>query len=290
VRNLVVLRAGDGSLHEAWLEGPPRDWDLIVSYWGDDPSRFRRADVTRIDQKGGKFEGLHALFAARPELLKTYDYVWLPDDDLALDCGTINRMFALMAEYGLSIAQPSLAPQGHVIFCELIRNPAFRLRYTTFVETMMPCFDAKYLARIVHLFAGLRFGWHLDGFWARLMPEPEYRAALLDDCEVVHTREPYTGSLYSVGDPNAEGQRVYQAFRPFRGSNHAVYGGVTRKGKLIRRGPLFAWKSLWGANAAVPRLAGRWRPPGGRFRRRVLLRHLYFEADLAPVPIPAAIP
>jgi hypothetical protein len=199
-------------------------------------------------------------------------------------------MFALMAEYDLSIAQPSLAPEGYPIFCELIRNPEFRLRYTTFIETMMPCFETRYLARIVHLLAGMRFGWGLDEFWARTMPEPEYRAAILDDCAVVHTREPLTGSLYAVGDPHAEAKRIRAALSPCRGSNHAVYGGVTREGKRLLRGPAFAWRSFRGANAVVPRLTGRWRPPKGHFRRRILKRHLYFKVDLAPVPIPAAIP
>src|SRR2546423_553078 len=45
-RNLVIVRAGDTSLHENWLAGPvDRNWDLIVSYYGDDPERFRAPDV-----------------------------------------------------------------------------------------------------------------------------------------------------------------------------------------------------------------------------------------------------
>ena len=54
-KNLVIVRAGDSSLHEEWLQGEgERNWDLIVNYFGDDPQRYRKDDVQRIDSKGPK--------------------------------------------------------------------------------------------------------------------------------------------------------------------------------------------------------------------------------------------
>ena len=45
-QNLVIVRAGNSSLHEEWLTGAEeRNWDLIVNYFGDDPQRYRRDDV-----------------------------------------------------------------------------------------------------------------------------------------------------------------------------------------------------------------------------------------------------
>lgn len=82
-RNLVIVRAGDSSLHPTWL--PPsgqRSWDLVVNYFGDDPHRHRAPDLQRIDGKGPKWRGLHRLFTAHPQLLERYEYIWLPDDDL----------------------------------------------------------------------------------------------------------------------------------------------------------------------------------------------------------------
>ena len=61
-RNLVIVRAGDASLHEQWLAGDgERNWDLIVNYFGDDPARYRNEDVRRIDSKGPKWPALHDL-------------------------------------------------------------------------------------------------------------------------------------------------------------------------------------------------------------------------------------
>jgi hypothetical protein len=80
-RNLVVVRAGDSSLYPHWLAGDgDRNWNLAVSYFGDDPDLFKTDDATRIDRKGPKWQGLHV--SKRPEFLTNYDYNLLPDDDL----------------------------------------------------------------------------------------------------------------------------------------------------------------------------------------------------------------
>ena len=54
-----------------------RNWDLVVSYFGDDPDLFKTADVTRIDGKGPKWPGLHEVFAAHPEFLNQWSYLAL---------------------------------------------------------------------------------------------------------------------------------------------------------------------------------------------------------------------
>ena len=66
-KNLVVVRAGDNSLHPEWLDGSAeRNWDLVVNYFGDDPDRYRTHDVVRIDGKGPKWPALQTLFLAHP--------------------------------------------------------------------------------------------------------------------------------------------------------------------------------------------------------------------------------
>ncbi len=50
---LVIVRAGDKSLHPAWLAGEgDRTWDLVVNYFGADPEIYREPGVIRIDSKG----------------------------------------------------------------------------------------------------------------------------------------------------------------------------------------------------------------------------------------------
>ena len=87
-RFLVVVRAGDTSLHPTWVDpGRPRSFDLVVSYYGRDPQKYRDGPFPRIDDPGQKFIGAQRLLQREP-FWRDYDYVWLPDDDLA----TENRM------------------------------------------------------------------------------------------------------------------------------------------------------------------------------------------------------
>jgi hypothetical protein len=137
-RFLVVVRAGDRSLHPQWTSAlAARDWDLAVSYYGDDPERFRDEGEARIDDPGLKWQGLHALLT-RETFWRGYEYVWLPDDDLAADQATISAFFAEVAELELSLAQPALTWDSYYSHLMTLRHPSFRARWTDFIEIMAP--------------------------------------------------------------------------------------------------------------------------------------------------------
>ncbi len=158
-RRLVVVRAGDASLHPQWLGGSePATFDLAVSYYDSDPNAFAEAQLRHI-AKGGKWEGLHAFFADNPKVLHEYDWIWLPDDDIATTTPSINRLFDLVATHELDIAQPSLSWDSYVGPFITLHNPCFQIRWTNFVEVMAPVFSSNALRRIVPAFEGRRFSW-----------------------------------------------------------------------------------------------------------------------------------
>ncbi|MCU1642233.1 MAG: hypothetical protein JWN03_2508 [Nocardia sp.] len=200
-RNLVVLRAGDSSLHEQWLAGPhPRNWDLVVSYFGDDPLRFRGDDVPRLDRKGPKWPALHhVLTVDLAEVIDRYDYVWLPDDDLATDTASINDLFEYSARYRLSLAQPALTEDSYFSHEITLVDRRFELRYTDFVEIMAPCFSREFLTRYLPTFDKTQTGWGLDRHWPRFAPNTS-AIAIVDAVTVRHTRP--------VGGPNMAAARA----------------------------------------------------------------------------------
>ena len=103
-QRLVVVRAGDNSLHPHWLAGDgDHTWYLVVSYFGDDPDIFKVDDGVRIDSKGPKWPALYELFSLYPNLATDYDYIWLPDDDLMASKADINRLFDICVAYGLEV-------------------------------------------------------------------------------------------------------------------------------------------------------------------------------------------
>ncbi|MFN3624157.1 MAG: hypothetical protein ACK4TP_08860 [Hyphomicrobium sp.] len=188
-RNLVVVRAGDKSLHPGWLSGDvPRNWDLIVSYYGSDPDIFRDANSRRIDHRGGKWDGLYQLFAEHGHLLSEYDRIWLPDDDISATAASINRIFDAMAEYKVDLLQPSLTPNSYVSWYHTLTNRLYRFRYTNLVEVMVPCLTARHLSKVLPLLRANMSGIGLDFIWCRLFPDPKWRAGILDEVSVHHTR------------------------------------------------------------------------------------------------------
>jgi hypothetical protein len=194
-RFLVVARAGDQSLHPQWTSAlSERNWDLVVSYFGDDPHRFRSSGEIRMDDKGHKWPGLHALLT-RDRFWQRYDYIWFADDDLAADQASISRLFEEAAGLGLMLAQPALSWTSYFSHPVTIRHPSFRVRMTDFVEIMAPCFERSFLDACLPTFTENLSGWGIDRLWPRLLPWNSRRCAIIDGIEVTHTR-PVGGPTY----------------------------------------------------------------------------------------------
>ena len=50
-KNLVIVRAGDESLHSQWL-GESKEFDLFISYYGSSPDKFA-SDGEFYEVRGG---------------------------------------------------------------------------------------------------------------------------------------------------------------------------------------------------------------------------------------------
>ncbi len=253
-RNLVIIRAGDQSLHPGWSK-PSASYDLIVSYYGDDPERFRQGALLRHDVKGGKLEAMHRLFADRPLLLERYDFFWIPDDDILIAPDGIDRLFQAMATHQLAVAQPALDEDSYVNLRITARHEGFLLRFTNFVEVMAPCLSRDLLRRTLTHFAGNRFGWGMDWYWSALA---ERSAAILDYVTMTHTRAPKTGALYADGNPKDE----LEAFMKKIGwqilPRPVVHHAITAGGELLEgRNPALGRK----LRAADGRLRMKGRAP-----------------------------
>lgn len=186
-RFLVVVRAGEASLHRKWLDGRSRNWDLVVSWYGDKPYA-PVADEIVIGVKGGKGDGLAATFAALPALIERYDYIWLPDDDIDTDCATIGTLFDIASSEGLAVCQPALTHDSYHSYLHTLHSPSFLLRYTSFVEVMVPCLSRERLLRILPYLERNPSAFGVDWIWTRLDVDNRYRAAIVDAIAVRHTR------------------------------------------------------------------------------------------------------
>lgn len=234
--NLVVLRAGEESLHHQWrreMADDDRSWDLCVSFYGR-PENFEAPDFAEyrvLQNAQRKFAAIYDLFHEGSPLWD-YDYIMLPDDDLMMSWRDINEMFALCRDYRLDLAQPALDPSGHVTHTITARQWAYRLRFTSFVEVMTPIFSRRALRACAPTFKDSIGGFGLDNIWPKLLGHPRTGVAVLDKTPVIHTRA--QGANYDIGRALREGdelQRLYDAH-----NLHVEYGGVLSQALSAQNG------------------------------------------------------
>ena len=182
-RGLVVLRCGQSSLHWDWLDGPRRNWDLILCPYQDIDARGHAARVI----PGQKWDGL-ARFFAEFHLWRDYDYICLPDDDIATDANTLNVFFDLCERYKIKLAAPALTPNSYFSHPITMKNTEFLARRTNFVEIMMPCFSAAFFQEVLSTLdlsrSGTGFG--LDFLWPHMLAYEDIW--IFDESAVHHTR------------------------------------------------------------------------------------------------------
>ncbi len=244
-RNLVIVRMGDRSLHPHWIAGPGRNFDLFLSYFGDDPERHRGDGEYFESRKGLKWPAIHDLLQENPELLKRYDVFWLPDDDLMATTDTINRMFDLFRGFALSLAQPALTRDSYYGWPLTLQDSRYYLRFTQFVEVMAPIFDITALESCRATFGESKSGWGLDFVWPKLCGRGRSDSiAIIDATPVKHTRPLGGGERYRNNkqlSPVDDWQQVQTKYGITPGSKTDAKYGV---GGGIRLVPTPFWQRL----------------------------------------------
>jgi hypothetical protein len=243
-RNLVIVRAGANSLHPTWLlNAESRDWDLVVSVY-DDSDFVHGDDVVITHRRGGKWDGIGQYFD-ETGALDSYDYVWMPDDDIATNCDSISLIFSEMRRLDLDISQPSLSWDSFYTHFITLSCPGLRLRYTNFIEIMIPCANTRIMKLVLPDIRNSMSGFGMDPIWSRLSDEPAFKAAILDSVRMRHTR-PVGGSLHTMmgrmdRSATTEAKRIQQLYDVERKIRPLVYamiddtdGLVTGKTRLDR--------------------------------------------------------
>lgn len=202
-KNLVLVRAGDKSLHPGWLRGN-RNFDLAVSYYGTSRNPFPKTYDQFHAFRGSKWEGVHD-FLSDPknmERVRGYKHVWLPDDDLQTKAADIDAFFDRCEDFDLAVAQPALAPSSYFGWQITLQQAHCSYRVTDFVEIMAPCFRVETLDLFAWTFAENRTGWGLEWLWKRIAAEAGLRMGVIDETPVIHTRP--IGSANRGFEANAE--------------------------------------------------------------------------------------
>lgn len=211
--NLVIVRAGDRSLHPQWLTSPERSWDLVVSCYGDYPERYLgQYDLLHVCA-GSKWLGTSDLMQHHPDLVEGYEYVWLADDDLLITSQAIDEFFACCRELDLTVAQPALTPDSHYTWDITRQRPELAARITDFVEIMGPCFRGDVFRLFSDTFTENSAGFGYEFLWYHLARQHGIdRFGIIDRTPMRHWRAIGFRSLGQMGNPVEEEKQLLARF------------------------------------------------------------------------------
>jgi len=198
-RNLIVVRAGDNSLHRRWMnDSRARKFDLLISYYGTLRGRYQTRADHYHEMQGPRWPVHDWLWRNRREIFDRYERVAFVCDDVDAVTASWNLMFELCEWFDLDLAQPAIGGYATHPITQPVEGSL--LRYTNFVEVMCPVFSRRALALCGDTFDQSVSGWGLSFLWAALLPYPRFRIAIVDQVCVVHTGPPREGSLRPVLD------------------------------------------------------------------------------------------
>lgn len=246
-RFLVISRIGQQSLHREWC-GPAseRRFDVLLSAYDSAVTDPRQPGTLFEYRPGAKVAGYGEIMRDHADLIARYDYVSLFDDDLSISTHDLQRLFDIVAQHQLKIAQPALSHDSYFTFAALLKNPSFRLRYVNYIEMMCPIFRADVLTAIQPLYA-LGFESGIDLIWCNLVSTSLQDFAVIDEITVRHTR-PIGKSKSANGF--VAGRRyeddIYAVLNKFDlpWLSCVPYAGVRNDGTVTRRRATFFWSSI----------------------------------------------
>ncbi len=196
--NLIISAVGDKSLHKEWIKSHSA-FDVVLIYYGNNDeiySDYKKDALICIAQTGQKYHLIKMFIKENFDFVLKYKYVWLPDDDISISADNLNDMFNIAKEYNLYICQPSVISSDGKVGHEITRpRKGFKLRFTNFVEVMMPLFKVETLLSLYDDFDLSESSWGLDALWPHRLNYPTNRLAIIDEISALHTRS--AGSDYS---------------------------------------------------------------------------------------------
>ncbi len=178
---LVFTSAGDNSNLHLWLKGH-RNFDLWVTYYGNESNRHKDHADYYIAKKGGKFPNLHYVYQHWKDILSHYQAIIVMDDDIIINGSEISRLFEIREQYNLWILQPAFSPGGKISLPITLVRPLNSLRYTNFVEVTCPLFRKDKLDEFMKIFDPVLVGWGIEWWFLDLLaPDVQNKVAIIDE-------------------------------------------------------------------------------------------------------------
>ena len=207
-KNLAFTSAGDHSNLELWLAGE-RQFDLWVTYYGNQLDRYRdRAEFYNY-RRGAKFPNLHYLYQTAREILDQYDAIIVLDDDIIIDARGLNQLFDLRERYDLWLLQPAFDPQGKISHPITEVKPGLLLRYVSFVEVTCPLFKKEKLDAFMAVYDPALLSWGVDWWFLQVLgPDLAGKVAVIDAIPCINPHDAAKGGRREIDRIEPEKVRI----------------------------------------------------------------------------------
>ena len=243
-RNLIILRAGDSSLHGSWLgkSSDDRHFDVHISYFGKigTPRPFDQHMSISYDYQSNKWPGLAAAVQSGAFSLDDYDYIALPDDDIVASAEAWNLGFAMAREYGVAGCQLSLNHASFFGWSDTLNRPELKLRFVTAIEFMVPIISVELFRKMLPYFPLENNVWAMDAIAYNLQRNQPNSLAILDAIKILHTRAFWTGPLYDhLRDAKRSPQASLELFlrdHDLAPAERVCTGAIDKKGRHLDSG------------------------------------------------------
>ena len=259
-KNLIILCAGDSSLHNYWH----KDFDLLINYYGKFKNRYKNHCKYYFTLKGTKFNIVGELLENK-KIFEKYDNFFIPDDDIYFESKNLHKFFEIFNKFNLQLSQPSIL--GWWSIKQSLRVPGLVLRYTNWVEMMCPCFSKNALEKCKSTFNNDKSCWGIEFVWNKLLGKPKNKIAIVDEVFGIHTRPVMGGDNYSINKISALqcSKDWTKNKKESEYENFLCYGFVKSQGKIIEPTP----------DNGLPRVEKIW-PKSNKFKSYAInLRNRY---------------
>ena len=187
-RNLVIVQAGPGSLHNSWYDESICEFDLLINLY--DPTNLSTDKGDYIySQIGTKFTAVSKLYFENQALFDSYDFIFLLDDDIYIGTPEINKLFEICDRKNVAGAQPSLSANSHCIW-DTFFNQGDTARKVNGIEIMMPVLSRDLMKLCAHHFQESVSGFGLDMLWSKIVKDkmPGRYMYVIDEVKAVHDK------------------------------------------------------------------------------------------------------
>lgn len=188
---LVFTSAGNNSNLTHWLEGE-KNFDLWISYFGDDENKYSEHADYYMMRKGGKFPVLHYVYQNWEALVTQYDAIFVLDDDLIFSGTDITQLFGTLKKEDLWLLQPAFDKRGKISFKLNEVQPFSLLRYANFVEVACPMFTQSKLSHFMERYDPELIGWGVDFWYSELIAQEDAKQnkiAIIDFISCINPRD-----------------------------------------------------------------------------------------------------